>query len=72
MSAQSSFVIDSLIGENHREDYVWFRVRPIANVIMFRAFGRSEKSPFADHGDTFLFEIGQTPTDGLGVGNLQE
>ena len=37
----------------------------------FRAFGRSERSPFADYGDTFLFEIAQTLTDDLGVGNLQ-
>ena len=34
---------------------------------IFRAFGRSERSPFADHGDIFLFEIGQTLTGDLGV-----
>ena len=39
---------------------------------IFRAFSRIERSPFADHGDTFFFVIGQTLTDDLDVGNLQE
>ena len=41
-------------------------VRPMSKI--FRAFGRSDRYPFADHGDTFPFEIRQTSTDDLGVG----